>query len=53
MYVDAIGPAVLELLSFEVVSGNHQRGITLVQEFSIIFGNVRLVSPKMASHLQI
>ena len=51
MYMAGIGPAVLELLSFKVVSGSHQRGITLVQEFWKIFGNMRPVSPKMTSHL--
>ena len=51
MYVDGIGPAVLELLSVKVISGNHQRGITIVQEFSKIFGNMRPVSPKMTSLL--
>ena len=30
---------VLELLSFKVGSGNHQRGISLLQKFSEIFGN--------------
>ena len=51
MYIAGIGQAVLELLSFEVRPGNHQRGITLLQIFSEIFGNMRLVSPKMTSHL--
>ena len=51
MYIAGIGQAVLELLSFEVRPGNHQRGITLLQKFSEIFGNMRLVSPKMTSHL--
>ena len=41
MYIAGIGPAVLKLLSLEVISENHQRGITLVQEFSKIFGNMR------------
>ena len=31
MYIAGIGQAVLELLSFEVGSGNHQRGISLLQ----------------------
>ena len=51
MCITGIGQAVLELLSFEVGSGNHQRGISLPQKFSEIFGNMRLVSPKMTSHL--
>ena len=46
MYITEIGHAVLELLSFEVELGNHQMGISLLQEFSGIFGNMRLVSPK-------
>ena len=46
-----IGQAVLELLSFKVASGNHQRGISLLQNFSEIFGNMRLVSLRMTSHL--
>ena len=51
MCVTGIGQAVLELLSFEVGSRNHQRGISLPRKFSEIFGNMRLVSPKMMSHL--
>ena len=51
MYIVGIGQAVLELLSCEVGSGNHQRGISLLQKFSEIFGNMRLVLPKMTSHL--
>ena len=51
MYIAGIGQAVLELLSFKVGSGNHQRGISLLQKFSEIFGNMRLVSPKVTSHL--
>ena len=51
MYITGIGQTVLELLSFKVGSGNHQTGIFLVQKSSEIFGNVRLVSPKMTSHL--
>ena len=51
MYITGIGQAVLELLSFEVESGNHQMGISLLQKFSEIFGSMRLVSPKMTSHL--
>ena len=51
MYVTGIIQAVLELLSFEVKSGNLQVGISLLQIFSEIFGNARLVSPKMTPHL--
>ena len=51
MYIAGISEAVLELLSFKVESGNHQRGISLLQKFSDIFGNMRLVPLKMTSHL--
>ena len=34
MYIARFGQAVLELLSFKVVSGNHQRGISLLQKFT-------------------
>ena len=51
MYIAGIGQVVLELLSFKVESGNHQRGISLLQKFSDIFGNRRLVPLKMTSHL--
>ena len=51
MYIAGIGQAVLELLSFKVESGNHQRGISLLQKISDIFGNMRLVPLKMTSHL--
>ena len=47
MYIAGIGQAVLELLSFKVESGNHQRGISLLQKISDIFGNMRLVPLKM------
>ena len=43
--------SVLELLSFKVGPGNHQRETSLLQKLSEIFGNMRLVSPKMTSHL--
>ena len=33
MYITGIGQAVLELLSFEVGSRNHQKGISLLQKF--------------------
>ena len=46
MYVAGIGQAVLELLSFKVGSRNHQGGISLLQKFSDIFGNMRLVPPE-------
>ena len=51
MYIAGIGHAVLELLRFKVGPGNHQRGISLLQKFSGILGNMRLISPKMTSHL--
>ena len=51
MYIAGIGQVVLKLLSFKVESGNHQRGIFLLQKFSDIFGNMRLVPLKMTSHL--
>ena len=51
MYIAGNGQAVLELLSFKVESGNHQKGISLLQKFSNIFGNMRLVPLKMTSHL--
>ena len=38
MYIAGIGQAVLEfILSFKVESGNHQRGISLLQKSSDIF----------------
>ena len=39
MYIARISQAVLELLSFTVGSGNHQRGISLLQKCSESFGN--------------
>ena len=51
MYITVIGQAVLELLSFKVGLGNDQTGISLLQKFLEIFGNMRLVSPKMTSYL--
>ena len=36
MYIAGFGQAVLELLSFKVRPGNHQRGIFLVRKFSVI-----------------
>ena len=51
MYIAGMGQAVLELLSFNVGSGNHQRGIPIVHKFLEIFGNMRLVSLKVTSHL--
>ena len=51
MDIAEIGQVVLELLSFKVESGNHQRGISLLQKFSDIFGNMRLVPLKMTSQL--
>ena len=52
MYLAGIGQAVLELLRFKVGSGNHQRGTSLLQKFSDIFRNTRLVPLKMTSHLK-
>ena len=49
MYIAGIGQAVLKLLSFKIGSGNHQRGISLPQKFSDMFGNTRLVSLKIAT----
>ena len=51
MYIAGIGQAVLKLLSLKVESGNHQKGISLLQKVSDIFGNMRLVPLKMMSHL--
>ena len=51
MYIAGIGQAVLEFLGFKLGSGNHQRGISLLQKFSDIFGHMRLVPLKMTSHL--
>ena len=51
MYITVVGQVVLELLSSEVRLGNHQRGISLLVKFSEIFGNMRLISPKMTSDL--
>ena len=51
MYITEIGQAVLQLSSFKIGSENHQRGISLRQKFLEILGNMRLVSPKMTSHL--
>ena len=51
MYITGIGEAVFELLIFEVVAGNHERGIFLLQKFSEILEDMRLISPKMTPHL--
>ena len=51
MYITGIGQAVLEILRFKVGSGNHQKGISLLQKFPDIFGNMRLVPLKMTSYL--
>ena len=40
MYITGIGQAVLKFLSFEVGSGNHQTGISLLQKVSEIFGHM-------------
>ena len=51
MYIARIGQVVLKLLSLKVESGNHQKGMSLLQKVSDIFGNMRLVPLKMTSHL--
>ena len=51
MHITVIGQAILELLSCKLGSGNHQMGVSLLQKFLEIFGNMRLISPKMASNL--
>ena len=51
MFITGIGQAFLELLSFKVESGNHQRAISLLQKFSEIFGSMVLASLKMTSHM--
>ena len=51
IYITAIGQTFLELLSFKVGPGNDQMGISFLQKFSEIFGNMRLISPKMTSYL--
>ena len=51
MYIAGIGQAALDLSSFKVESGNHQRGISLLQKISDVLGNMRLVPLKMTSHL--
>ena len=50
MYIAGIGQIVLWLLPFTVRSGNHRRGISLLQKFSDIFGTLRLVPLKITSH---
>ena len=42
MYVTGIGQAILESLSFEMGSGNHQKGISLLQKFSEVFGKYEI-----------
>ena len=51
MYIVGISQAVIKLSSFKVGSRNHQRGISLLQKFSDLFGNMRLIPLKMTSHL--
>ena len=51
MYIFGIAQAVLELLSFKDESGNHQKGISLLQKYLDTFGNMWLVPLKMTSHL--
>ena len=50
MYNAGIGQAVLELFSFKVGQGI-TKGNPLLQKFSDIFSNERLVHLKMTSHL--
>ena len=52
LYFAEIGQVVLELLSFKVGSGNHQRGIFVLQKSSDIFGNMRLIPLKMIDKSQ-
>ena len=51
MYIAEIGQAILELLSFKVGSGNHQRGLSILQKCSDIFSDMRLLPLKLTSHL--
>ena len=51
MHIAGIGQAILELLSFKVGSGNHQRRISLLQKFSDLFDNTKHVPLKMTPHL--
>ena len=55
MCITVIGQAVHELLSFNIGSGNHQTGISLLQKSSEILGNIHswLISVKMTSCLTI
>ena len=45
MYFTGIGQAILELLSFKIKSGNHQRGISLLQK-----GPVKLIKRVKIAH---
>ena len=49
--LELVKPFLIELLSFDVRSGNHQTGISLLQKFSKIFEHIGLISPKMTSQL--
>ena len=51
MYITVIDLAVLKLSSFKFGSGNHQIGISSLQKFSEIFGNMMLILPKVRSYL--
>ena len=45
MYIIGIGQAVLELSSFKIESGNHQRGITITSKS---FGNLQKYEARLA-----
>ena len=48
MYITVIGQVVLMLLSFKIRSGDLRNGNLFISE---IFGNMKLISPKMVSYL--
>ena len=48
MCITGIGQTIHELLSLKFGSGNYQRGISSLQKFSEIFGNMR---PELTSLL--
>ena len=47
IYIAEFGQAILKLPSFKVGSWSHQRGISLLQKFSDIFGNMKHVPLKL------
>ena len=49
--LESVKPVIKCSISFEVGLGNHQKGISLLQKFSDIFGNMWLLPLKMTSHL--